>query len=672
MDRLFFSIIFALILSGLSGAAYGEEAPGEELPYEPCVVQAINGGVGCVQVDGRAEWLIEHPSLWDEVESYLAGEEERFVVGPVVVGERTFYGVRGDLLELDVEVGAVVGRRRFPAPIVSLELLEENANQLAVVIHFTESSLMGVDEKIEIMQYLNGPGPSQNVWAGDEMVPVSQSARNDADWLMERGRGLVEAAERDRVNFFLLGHLEEELEGGAGAERWEKALEVQRIGGAAWMDALAVSWRLEAREETRELAGKVYEAALEQMAASEISPARMANLVKHVFRNMDALEVIRDALERGEVERVEILSERIVTISPLVEGGEYVWVDLANWLESQGRDGEKWRAWAEINRGESIALAGEDARRIDQLIPIAVGLLLALLLYPFLIGLRGGRGAKRWVPEMGVRDILGVVLLLGALLGVNYMISSHVKVIGHLATAPINLADDTLAAPDVEMWLEGLAESTARDRLLEMAAEEREVLEVGMATSQRQRELHKEGSVVEKIPVSALVHEAIMADARAGQWESLKRGKLADPFALASLDGDGGLQDLEMFSVLRLTPFLLLLALILMVGGLVGRFVPVVGLWGPRLVPGGASLLAPLGGLLLAGFIAGWAAILGFDQILSSLTGPSFGRYFGLEGMAGWELMEPGRWWAWGCIVGALVVQGVAVGVELLGVRRLK
>ena len=672
----FFAIVLAAVLLISWTEVFAElpeGADGLEVEEEgSCAVEAVGGGLECIYGDGGLGWKIEHPSLWEDLESYQSGDEGRMPVGPVVVGERTFYGVWGDLLEVDVEVGAVVGRRRFPAPIAALELVEGRPDQIKVVIHYVNGDLRGVDEEIEIVQGIDGPAPSQNVWMGSGQVAVHQSTRRDADWLKERTQEeeperwaevVAEASARDGLNLYLLGHLEEELDDQEGAAgRWAEALAGKREGaGPPWTDILGVSWRLEAGEETRRLGAMVYEQAVVQMEASRISPERMANLVGHVFRHMDARGVIEEAVEEGEVDRVAGLSERIARVSPLVEAGEYVWEELAIWLESHGREGEIWRARAERNRQESHMFSGGDARRVDLLIPIVTGLFFALFFYTFLIGLKGGASRRRekgeaggvrdWIPSVGLRDALGVALLLVAMVAGNFLMASHVSVIGTLASAPLNVYDDSLAAPDVEVWLEGLAGSAPRDELLEIAREERAALEAGRQVS-------------EKSGVADLVHQAVMADARASHWREIKRGRLSNPIAMASLEGEGGLDGLATFGALGLVPWMFLLALFLFVGGVLGRTVPVIGLWGPRLVPGGASLLAPIGGLLLAGLIAGWLAIWGFDQILSAISRPAFGRYFGLEGVVSQDLVSPDRLWAWVCVLGALVLQGLAQLVE--------
>lgn len=652
MKRLFLSLLSAtfVIISG-SAFVYGEDLyEGESSGEEPCLVEAISGGVGCLFSDGTTKWRIEHPSLWDDVDSYLAREEERFPVGPILVGARAFYGVRADLLELDLEAGRVMRRRRFPAPIVAIESIEGRTDQVKIVINFVEWNATGTGEEIEIRQDLDAPGPSQNVWAGKDYMLLSLSAKYDADWLKKRGDGVVEAAKRDPVNLFLLGHLEEELENGAGIARWTEALEAQgKAAGAAWTDGLAISWRLEAQEETRDLAEKVYEAALEQMSASAISPQRMSALINHIVRHLDALVVIEEAVQKGELVRVEALSERIVAISPLVEGGDYAWVSLADWLEAQWRDGEVWRVRGERNRQDSFSMSGHDARRIDLLVPIMVGLMVALFLYTFLVGLRRGvKGTNPWVSASGLLDILGVLLVAVALISVNSMLVNHILIVGQIATAPVNLADDTLAAPDVEAWLENLAAGEARDRLLEIARQEREALEGGFVR-------------VDKTSVFELVHQAVMNDALRAQRKSLVSGQVANPLTTVSL---GGGRTLHTLSFLGVVAFLLILVLIMIVGGFVGRFVPVVGRWGPLMVPGGAKLLAPLGGLLLAGFIAGWTAVLGFDQVMTSITGAQSGQYFGLDSIVDQEYISPGRLWAWSCIVVALVLHGIAVAIE--------
>ncbi|MFU8803358.1 MAG: hypothetical protein ACNA8W_06075 [Bradymonadaceae bacterium] len=693
---LFLIAVIGCLCTSPTYAQDAEALPSSEPADEgPCRLKALNGGIGCVHEGGDAAWEIRHPSLWEDAEDFVAQVEERRPVGPVEIGGRTFYAVRGDLLEVDVDAAKIVGRRRMPAPIVSLGRADGSEEHLEVVIRHV-GDMPGVVENLITLTYgLDAPVPSQDVWFGRTNLSGRLTARRDADWLvsslaeaddevvLER---LLEAWERDPLNLFYLAHLTNsryaalylgrlgvDLDSGVADEGgeaqiakfqrlWSEATEGPFTGptGPPWQDMINVSWVLEGDELGRGFGDRPYNAGHKAMIEAGMLPERMGNLVGFVMRNMGSMDAVKGAVEAGDAERVAALSERLAVGAPLVEGGEYVWPDLARWLEAKGHPATIWHERAKDNAERSFSFSGGNARTVDRLLVVMGGISLALLLYALVIGVQGGRARRRrrdeeptgnhplWRPVLRVRDIVGLMILVLALPLCNHFIATDIFTIGALAAAPLGIFDDTLAAPDVQVWLEGLAESPARDELLEIARAEHEAL--------------KEGRVVEnKAAVGHLFHAAATADGRAIQWRMLREGRFSNPSALAGITDTDVLAEEHTFSLLTFFPFFAFLAMLIMMGSLLGGYLPVVGTWIVRIVPGAAPALAPVGGLLLAGCIAAILAFMGLDSILSSLARPAFGKYFGLEAIAGSELLTPDRGWAVVALVGAVALQAIAV-----------
>ncbi len=698
--RLILILPFALAL--FSMPAYAEELP---LPDEEqegevdegCEVEAVNGGVHCVRGDGEVTWEIQHPSLWDELEDYLAQDEERFPVGPITTGPaetgssmnegRVFYAVRGDLIEIDPLEGVVVGRRRMFAPIGSLETAEGAVDQLELVLDFEPERPGAEKVEISVMMGLDAPGPPQNIWFGMmNSFAGRMTAWRDSDWLVERledeersvvFEALLEAYQRDPLNLFLLARLtsEEHAEAFVGsrdgdrlseraARRWEELLYYTSPSvGPPWQDLVAVSWVLEEDRLGREIGAEVFEVGHRKMLERGIEPERMTNLVSFVITHMRARDVIIEAVDEDDARRVDDLSNRLYLGFPYVEGGHFAWASLAEWLDDHGESGDRWRERARENAEISYSLAGSDSRAADRLIAWQAGLALALLLFPFLIGIQGGIARRRrreeglnsapaWVPLLGFRHLLGLLLLIGAMVFCVFSLATHVAVIGKMAAAPLNTMDDTMASPDVRMWLEDLAASPARDELLEISTHEFEALQAG-------RDIEKKSFMVH------LVHEAGTADARATQWELLKSGQLSNPFTSLEIDADQSGAAMDKVPAFGLIPFLGLMAILIFVGTLLGSALPRIGLWTLRLIPGGAPALVPIGGVLLGGVFAALAAFMGADSILTSLSVPAFPRYFGLQEIAVDVITSPNRLWAWLALGTAVVFQAAAVGLEL-------
>ena len=700
--------ICTLAMTALPLSAFAEEVPESEDDVaeqqeidERCNVEATNGGVHCVRGDGGVSWEIHHPSLWDEFESYEAQVDERSPVGPIESGGRVFYGVRGDLIEVDPDRGVVVGRRRMVAPIRSLRLTEEGDNYLELVLEFRRAHPDLAGGEFSIVPGIDAPGPSNSPWYGAEMM--YNAASTDSAWLERRlideespmvFEHRVAAYERDPFNLALLAELTseenaedfmiaqgEQFDQIRGSDERKKALiaavhqqwhQVLRgttaTAGAPWQDLIEVSWQLEEDSFGRGVATDVFAAGHQKMLEAGIEPKRYSSSVAAAIVSPSwAGRVVSDAIAEGDAQRVDDLSRRLYLMAPLVEDGDLAWSELATWLEDQGQSGDDWRQRAQQNAEESYSFHRSDALSATRYFSaIYVGLFYALLTFAFLIGIYGGRARRRqdrseegapwWVPLLGIRHFIGLLLLLVAIVICLYPMGIHSKTGGTMMTAPTNIMGDTLAAPDVRLWLEGLAPGPARDELMEISTHEFEALQRGQRMG-------------EKSPVIHLVWEAAAADAQAAQRDLYRGGWISNLFTADEVSpglrsGWGSIPILRLFSNLGSLIFCLFL------GTLVGSRLPRVALWIVRLIPGGAPLLAPVGGLVLGGVLATITLLpTGADRDVNELVLSMVANRFGLEEILQNEVTSPDLLGLALVLGGAILIQVAAVAVELVRAR---
>ncbi len=632
---------------------------------EICEVRAVNGGLACVGPDGERRWEIHHPSLWDDEEQYLTGELERFPIGPVIEEGRVFYAVRGDLLEVDPDAGKVIGRIRLPALIADVYGL---GGSIQVVVGMAPEWPLGADTVYrEIGLHLSRPLRSFSVWYGDGGTDVRFAARRDAEWLMERleadGKdvveGLVRAWEADPTNLVLLAELMEARgdlgrDDGEFSRQWTEALAQRFTAGPPWQDLILVSWYVS--EGDMETGEAMFRRGKEQMLAAGVQPERITGLPSFVLLHMDGRKLIRKHLQAGNAEEVDRLAERMAVLTPLVEGGEVVWPALADWLESEGVDGQKWRERAEYNRLHAKSFSGEPARVADRWIAILVGTALALLLGAFSAGLIGGRRRKRLMSGgVRVRDLLGILVLLGVFQVGMMGLSAQMQVVGMMAGAPLGLFDDTLAAPGVYEWLGDQGQyggATEFEHLQNLVWDDRLSMRL-MGTMRMDRER-----------VAETLYSALRADAWGYQWHLMKSASVSNPVALAG-EVDSVWADEHQISILWWFPALIVLMGVGSFGMVAGRYLPGLGKVFSWVVPGAAKSLGPVGPVVMAMAMAAIAAFLGADSILAKIAQPAFPLYFGLDDLVGWMEVNPERGWAVACLVAAMVVQGAAVAWEI-------
>ena len=93
--------------------------PETEDAVDSCHLEVRECGVACIGGEGeKVVWRTHHPSLWEEPEEYIDGTDCPVDLELISVGDRNFYAVQADLLEIEGGLdGGIVRRVRFPAPI---------------------------------------------------------------------------------------------------------------------------------------------------------------------------------------------------------------------------------------------------------------------------------------------------------------------------------------------------------------------------------------------------------------------------------------------------------------------------------------------------------------------------------------------------------------------------
>lgn len=699
------SIIVFVTLASFSvlHASEVEEYPDDEnddteqaLPTS-CDLQKFTGGVACVGDDGDEFWRIRHPALWEWQSNFADGDDEVESVQLATDGERSFYSVRSDLLEVDASPhqqledgrwrGGVVNRWRFPAPIVDLTVVDEDTLEVTVEVNVASSlGLWGEDiEQVTIRQRLSEPQPSQSFWG--DIIGMFSSARDGA-WLhsypsdeeeaTEAIEKLEKASRLDPTNpYYLLeaGKLYGDPLGDEQAMRqaFEAAVNVE---GAPWQDLLRLTPMLESTGES-DLADALFERAISEMdevgiARERIStPVALTALFPREYKLDGGDFPLAHAINDKDVETVHRLSLRRAEVAPNVEGGYQAWGVLADWMAEQGRDdlAEEWRAQAAQNKAFSAVSIEEGARSFDRLLLGLAATFLGLILLCLLVGMRGGIARRReldeegdsandggfssqwWVPKLRLRDLIAPLLLFALLSSLPYMMNYHVQAFGDIAAAPVTVLDDSLASPDVDRWLSSFSQSSARDELQAIANAE-------------QQALIKGERFPEKEPTLGLVVETVYDHAKQTQWEAFRSGRIPDVTPMPSMnfakDSEPSATASGVSAFFALFTLSILAALIL-IGAVLGSKFPRIGRWILRIIPGGAAILAPLGGVLLVSLLYASLAFTGLDSILTKLGTPNYLSYLDLGELQPASL-TPSRGWAW-ITIGVVAVIHVAVSV---------
>ncbi len=679
----------------MPAVASGEEEPDVADDEErQCQVREVEGGIHCVHEDGQVEWERIHPSLWRHEELYLdsavdpadvgldAELEVPLPAGLYPVGDRHFYTVFRDLIEVDEQTGRVVRRVRFPAAIEKVEAVDEE--RLEVTLDVERDRYGSSNYQFELLYSLDGPEPSQTFWG----IGIWTFANTwDADWLVvdleedeyeEAIERLKAAWEADRTNPFyaqLLGEWQERAgdeEAAAGSY-----LEAASATKAPWKDLMAVATRLESAGAS-DAADEAFAAGLVRIEEIGIARERFYSLVLMVLAFMtpqDEDALAYEAIHDGDAEEVHRLALRQAEAFPYVESGHLTWFRLAEWMEEQGRHdlADEWNQRAEANQERTELLFVSAVRRADRALLGMGACTIAVFILSLVIGLRSGAAwrrredgeedasnSKSWRNVFRLRDVVGLFVLYMGIFVCALIMSTSVVAIGEFAGAPINVIQDSLAAPDVEEWLEELHESSAQQELIALSREERSALAEGVALPERES-------------VHDLIAEAVYADARQDQWDQLRSGRLPNAFAQANTVGmeAGPAPDGEKLHLIWVLFGLTGLGIIIAFGMVVGRFLPGLTRWALRIIPGGPASLAPLGALMLLAVVAGFLALAGLDSLLHNLASPAFPLYFGLGELGSYgDLSQPSRGWVGVVFAAVALLQVWAVFREIKAERQ--
>ncbi|MBA2662753.1 MAG: hypothetical protein H0U74_10690 [Bradymonadaceae bacterium] len=660
-------VVAALLTTLVAGHAWALE----------CTPVATIGGVRCEVDDvederfGQAVWSLVHASLYDDEQAFAAGKIGAAPVGPVVLAGRTFYAVHAGLLEIDPSAGQIVGRVRFPATISALNVVEGDASSLMVTLRHENYSLPDADRELVVRHHLDARGPGQLRWGGRPAETFSvwrdasfRAQTPDSKALAEDYLQMLAELERaDTTNpffAFLAGeqYQRAQLEEEAFAA-FERAANTPR---ASFSDLYMLSVKLEGAG-ARAAAHVAFERGFAAMEADGIRPERLLSLIAYAVTFFGIREVIEQAVERGDVAHVDLLVSRVQRVFPFVEGGPHAWRALADWMQEQGRAdlAQKWRAHAAQAESGAFFEMSTKAAQVDRFLNAIAGLSLALILIALIVGMRGGvarrrlreaqpeAGGRWWMPVLKLREVLAPILVLAILTPLPFLASTHVAAIGVIAAMPTGVFEDGLASPEVELWLDKLTASEARDALATIAHNEREALVSGVA-------------LADKPPINALLIDAINAHSYSHRLDRFTSGSYVSLFSQVALDDTSVVSALDTNPLYALTG-LFHVALLILLGGLIGNFLPRVAGVVQLALPGAPAIFAPLGGLILAAFLSAALALLGFDFILQNIATPGFARYFGLEAIANAPL-DHDRTWAYATIVATLLIHAAGVLVE--------
>lgn len=658
------ALSFALVLAVSSPAFAGDT----DADKTPCEVRVIEGGVECVDTDGNTAWDVIHPSMFGQLSAYIEGGAAEKPVGPIEFDESLFYAWRADLFELDGDVGEIVDRVRFPAPIADVE---PAGDELQVVVEDTKFGAE-IGEKVAIPHTPGEPSPPQHTWSIEDGADFLQSEW-DAVWRTEKAdsprkgvESLTQARSTDPTNPFLsleLGKLFEQLGEDENARRaFERAVEAPN---PIWRDMLAVSSGLE-EAGAPDQADAAFERGLELMRRAGISEERLVSLAPLVSTLMMPTgdeSPIHRALMSADPEEVDRLLSRYAHLAPYIESGDFAWEAVADWMANRGEEGlaEKWQRLADENREYAHGLFARAVESLDRAILAMFSTGVALVVLVFLVGLRGGVRRRRiddrsgeessggWLPSLRIRDLIAPVIFAVALVAFPFYVNTHVEVVGKLADAPLASMQDGLASPKLLEWLDGLSESPEVDRVISAGMRELTALETG-------------DEIEKKEPIVHHLVGALYADARQNQIDLVRSGKMPDfRGMMQAAPGGGPPPDPEPMNLGLVVVPLMGLVLVLLIGSFIGASAPKVAQPILLVVPGGTRRLAPVGAVALAGLIAAVGAFAGLDSLLFEMAKPAHLQYFGLQSLD--ELApRPSRVWA-AVTVGLVVVFQAAMFV---------
>lgn len=645
--RLRLAFVMLLIAAGVA-RAQSEDVVGllAPMPEPTAKVERVElRGDGAVGLDaaGQVVWTVPHASL---------GDDGAKTPPAVVMGDRAVYAIRGDLMQVEAATGVVAARTRFPAVIDDLSLAKDGA--LEVRLRDSERGGASVD----VVRYrLGQPAPGRG---STDAIPWSASSQ-DAGRLVPGWDGgskafdvdkipvdlrdaalaaLASAAERDPTNpHYRL--LEGQLVRAAGRAD-DAAIAFTAAAAtpaAAWTDLLHVWTRLEELG-VPAAATQAYDRAIAGMKAQGVRPDRQrAVLAIAPYVPRLALEA---ALEAGDAARVDALSTRLWQLAPHVEGGRWVWAQLAAWLDTHDRAlAETWRARA-AEGGRMIGLTGADDVDLDGWASGSAGFLVAIPIVALLIGLRRGAAARTTPVQFPYVQLVDLIALLLPLIPAIYgrmQVNDAMSTVSRSAAAPVPLFSDAVDAETVSFVERELVESGARTELLTYLKAELDALRAGGRSDAAPFDLDR------TLPDALAAHPPLGTRLR----------QLDDGF-----EGLSGEQQVPTPSI----PGALGLGLVLfLLGFAVAKRKPGVRVLA-QVIPGGAGPLWAFGGLVTAAMtcaIYAWA----WDPWFGTLAPPAFDKMFGLGELP--DLAAPASptpWWPFAALVGAIAAQAAAAWYE--------
>ena len=651
----------ALCLVGLcmpATAWAGSSAPAQAA--EPMELQPIDGGVRVV--DRAGQTLVEHlhPALFPEPRRYREGRDGRRPVGPIEADGAFYYALGHDLLRFDVDAQALTSRRRMPATVVGLEEGDDGALRVALEAFAYAAAPTGEEGQEDDWVVIDVrpdqaevPGRGPWDWAGtmaplrDVMwldgVPLEAEPGASAEPVrrdQEEERGLIEELEErerfDRTNPYLALYRGEAWLRMGDEDRAQRAFE-QALGHeeADWIDLIRITMRLEYGGHA-DLAKAAFERAVEEMERAGVRGDYVLTMANATFGMVWHGEAMRRALRDEDLDGAHRVAGYIDGFFPNLEGAPLAWSRLAIWQEER-RGTEQARHWeeraAELRQSPRADTFYERAaQRVDWYLTGQLALFVTVLLAGAILGLRrrcetenesdveDRRFWVRLMPRFYLGDVAALVLLFVVLLALPMTLGPPLHSMVTFAEAPAAVGGDAMAAPTTPRWLDGLADSPAKDALVaEWESEFAATREGGRGPGEA--------------AVDRLIVETIEADTGAQAPRSFSELE-ASPGTTQDFPWLGPLLDFG-HSLRGATLLFLVLAInALIFGGLlqaVIRRVPGVGRIGRALIPGGPESLGPFRLPLLAAFLFGLAMMTPLSRAAQSITEAELVRYYGLE-----------------------------------------
>ncbi len=603
---------------------------------------------------GEKIWVFHHKSLDVDDEN----QPEHPIRGPLQFEDRWYYSVNADLLEVDVDRKAIVGRTHYSMPIKDLKVSQ---GRLEVVATYEPDE----DEAVAVTFEHHGESPGRGFW--QQGILTSFRAERDVTQFLKEKKwessaedrasvaALLESGlERDRTNPFyhaylgLFAHLDEDT------ETADAHFAAARAVDAPWFDRARVCGLLHRAARTEE-ARQTCSRALEQMKDEKIRPHAMYDLVTFVSVMRHHHEAMRDAIEASEYERVDAIAEDMYRIFPMVEASSQAWRVLADWFESEGKSdlAKKWKSRSvEIESSPITQAFWGGARRVDRALLVAVSIALLLPFAGLLIGFRTSRrkpdleGGAKWIPRLSIAEGFSMVAILLLAFFSAHEAAQRITTIGQFASMPLPLSSEGYGSPDAIDWLEEQPENDARDRLLEYAKYESARAEKGQS--------------IEKTPPQAdILVEAVESGASQSVWSGFAESGSFQIFERASF-GESRAPPTPPLGVPALVVFLFFL----MVGAALSRVFPGFVRKAAYVVPGGSFNAGWATPWILGAFIAGglWA-FTPVGSILQTISTPSFWKFFGLDSIGGEaHISSPlDSWLPWALFAGAIFAHVVLV-----------